>query len=849
MEEEAMKKVLLVMVFALLPVLAFGQMIFNFDSAPADTNFWNWKSNHGGQHYEVNTNASIEHGWVKFSYVTDPKQEGAGSMLYEYSAHNKESWGGYSKIEHFNPDTNAVWDWTKYDSIGFWYNIKTKQSLPGRAHLRFELYEVSDAANGNATYSASQTEFYYSFEYILDNDPGWTWFKLPLLDGRNEDLMDEWNGGAFNRTGWAGISGNDKLNTNKIKGFGFEISISGAGEGDFSTGAFYLDDLSLIHLAKKPIVFFNGREAASFMAGPWTWGQSSCIYDEGAGVVAKTNAIKSTQGNEWNNGWSGMGWNLSPAVDMSTIWDSDSLSFYCKTDEGVGPIRFQFEDGTAKVGSVFTPISDGQWHRYALKLSEFVPEDGTSGFKTEAVSVLGIMAEGSAIAGKQVWFSNVWTGTPVIDVVAPNAPAGVSAVPQDGYNLVIWEDVPGEEGEVYNVYASTKPITDVTAPGVFLIAAKVAEGTQTFAHYIYTPLVDKTKDYYYAVICKDASSNESPAGLSGAISNVAKGIATISLNPPANFVADGDMSEWIASGIKPFTLKPSTSNIAYGDFSSDDDLTVNAYIAIDDNALYLGMDVVDDVYMYADGGNWYEDDAIELYIGLYNQTAVHTVFKRGAEPDYSFYFITSGLMWGNGSGGDFALYPNSTPTNYAFVPFGAADYACEVKIPLDSLVTHGGVNDTRFHPVNGMRIPIEIMFHDSDVANARAGVLSFSTNNRDNAWTSPQYWAFTWIGDQEEMVGVETKDVTTVESYTLSQNYPNPFNPTTTISYTLPKAEKVTIEVFNMIGQKVATLVNANQTAGIHTVDFDGANLTSGVYFYRLQAGTFSSMRKMVLMK
>jgi hypothetical protein len=848
-EEEAMKKVLLFMVLSLVPVLAFGQVIFNFDSAPADTNFWNWKSNHGGQHYEVNTSAAPEKGYVRLSYVTDQVQEGAGAMRYEYSAHNTESWGGYAKIEHFNLDTNAVYDYSKYDSIGFWYNNLSKQTLPGRAHVRFELYEVSDAANGNATYSAGQCEFYYSFEYILDDEPGWKQFKLPLLDGRNEDLMDEWNGGAFNRTGWAGISGNDILNPDKIKGWGFEISISGAGEGDNSSGVILLDDLRLIHLGKKAIVFFNGREAANFMAGPWTWGQSACGYEEGAGVVAKTNAIKWTQGNEWGNGWSGMGWNLSPAVDMSTVWDSDSLSFYYKTDEGVGPIRFQLEDGAAKVGSVFTPIADNQWHRYAFKLSEMAPQDGTSGFKTNAVTVLGVMAEASAVAGKVVYLSNIWTGTPVIDVVAPNAPTGIAAIAQDGYNLVIWEDVPGEEGEVYNVYASTKPFTSITDPGVMLIASKVAEGTQTFAHYIYSALTDKNKDYYYAVMCKDASSNESPAGIAGPFTNVAKGIPTIALNPPANFVADGDMTEWVNSGIMPFVLKPSTSNIAYGQFSSDDDLTVTVWLAVDDNNLYMAADAIDDVYSYAEGGNWYEDDGIELYIGLYNQGAVHTVFKRGAEPDYSFYFITTGLMWGNGSGGDFALYPNATPSNYTFVDFGAADYACEVKIPLDSLVTHGSVGDTRFHPVNGMRIPIEIMFHDSDAANVRAGVLSFSTNNADNAWQSPANWAFTWVGDQEEVTGVESKDVTSVETYSLSQNYPNPFNPTTTISYTLPKAGKVSIDIFNMIGQKVATLVNANQTAGIHTVAFDGANLTSGVYFYRLQAGNYTTMRKMVLMK
>lgn len=847
-----MKKALLFLVFALMPVLAFGQMIFNFDSAPADTNFWNFKANHGGQHYEVNTSASVEHGWIHFSYVGDPLVEGLGAMKFDYSAHNTESWGGYAKIEHFNPDTMGVWDWSKYDSVSFWVYNSVKQSIPGRAHLRYELYEVSDAATGNNTYSAGACEFYYSFHYFLDNEPGWKKIQMPLLDGRNEDLMDEWNGGAFNRTGWAGVTGNDILNTDKIKGFGLEISISGAGEGDWSEGSFYIDHMTLTGLAKKAIVFFNGREAANFLGGAWSWGQSSVAIAEGEGVLPKTNAVKWTQGDEWSNGWSGMGWSATAPIDMSSIWDSDSISFMYKVDPGTKPIRCQIEAGAAKVGAVWTPIDDGQWHRQALKLSEMAYQDGTSGFDAAAVTVLGFMAEGNAQVGKVIYLSNIWTGTPVIDVVAPEAPTGIAVVPADGYNLLIWQDVAGEEGEVYDVYASENPITDILAPGVTKVGNKIAENTQTFMHYIYYPLVDHEKSFYYAVVCKDAASNEGTFGTGGPFSNMAKGIPTISLTPPANFVADGDISEWANSGIMPFVLKPSVSHTAWGAFTSDDDITATVWMAVDNDALYFAADVIDDVYNYDPSGDWYQDDTIELYIGLYNQTVVHNGFKRGAEPDYSFYFLTNrGLMWGNGSGGDFALYPNPTATNFAFLDFGPADYACEVKIPLDSLVTHGSAGDTRFVPVNGMRIPIDFMFHDSDaIVNTRDGVISWSNINNDNSYVSPANWGFTWIGDRETVeTGVDGRDVITVEEYSLAQNFPNPFNPTTTISYTMAKAGKVTVEVYNMIGQKVATLVDGNMAAGLHKVDFNAASLTSGVYFYRLQAGTFSTMRKMVLMK
>jgi hypothetical protein len=83
----------------------------------------------------------------------------------------------------------------------------------------------------------------------------------------------------------------------------------------------------------------------------------------------------------------------------------------------------------------------------------------------------------------------------------------------------------------------------------------------------------------------------------------------------------------------------------------------------------------------------------------------------------------------------------------------------------------------------------------------------------------------------------------------LSQNYPNPFNPSTTIKYSLPHQSNVTLKVFDVLGSKVTTLVNKVQSQGNYEVEFDGAELTSGIYFYRLQSGDFVETRKMLFMK
>ncbi|HTY37078.1 MAG TPA: T9SS type A sorting domain-containing protein, partial [Bacteroidota bacterium] len=86
-------------------------------------------------------------------------------------------------------------------------------------------------------------------------------------------------------------------------------------------------------------------------------------------------------------------------------------------------------------------------------------------------------------------------------------------------------------------------------------------------------------------------------------------------------------------------------------------------------------------------------------------------------------------------------------------------------------------------------------------------------------------------------------------SFSLQQNYPNPFNPTTTIQFQLPTESIVTLKVYNLLGQEIRTLVNGDLHAGVHIVSFDASNLSSGIYVYRLQAGEFSQVRRMMLIK
>ncbi|MBL0061654.1 MAG: T9SS type A sorting domain-containing protein [bacterium] len=107
-------------------------------------------------------------------------------------------------------------------------------------------------------------------------------------------------------------------------------------------------------------------------------------------------------------------------------------------------------------------------------------------------------------------------------------------------------------------------------------------------------------------------------------------------------------------------------------------------------------------------------------------------------------------------------------------------------------------------------------------------------------------------GEREELATASATPTTSSNlplEFALNPAYPNPFNPTTSISYSLPEAAQVLLQVFDVNGREVATLVNGTMNAGTHSVTFDAANLSSGIYFTRMNAGSFSASQKLVLMK
>jgi Secretion system C-terminal sorting domain len=126
-----------------------------------------------------------------------------------------------------------------------------------------------------------------------------------------------------------------------------------------------------------------------------------------------------------------------------------------------------------------------------------------------------------------------------------------------------------------------------------------------------------------------------------------------------------------------------------------------------------------------------------------------------------------------------------------------------------------------------------------------------------NYWYNPYFGNTTPLPGASNIGALGVYTVTSVNNgsvnepigFKLEQNYPNPFNPTTTIQYVLPREGQVTLKVYNILGQLMQTLVNEVETAGTHNVQFNGSNLASGVYIYKLESGSMNSVSRMLMLK
>ncbi|UCF64432.1 MAG: serine hydrolase [bacterium] len=190
--------------------------------------------------------------------------------------------------------------------------------------------------------------------------------------------------------------------------------------------------------------------------------------------------------------------------------------------------------------------------------------------------------------------------------------------------------------------------------------------------------------------------------------------------------------------------------------------------------------------------------------------------------------------------------PSHNPNNFTLKLFLRNDGANATAIDITAKVstTDTNVTNIRFNNQSfGNLAPGQIKSTANYLVETQnnPGTIDFNIDISSEGW---EFWS-----DSLVYTGISVEDTNIPKQYRLSQNYPNPFNPVTKIEFSIPKSEFVTLKVYNILGEEVATLVSERIAAGSYKYDWDASLLASGVYLYRIQAGEFQQIKKMVLIK
>ncbi len=185
--------------------------------------------------------------------------------------------------------------------------------------------------------------------------------------------------------------------------------------------------------------------------------------------------------------------------------------------------------------------------------------------------------------------------------------------------------------------------------------------------------------------------------------------------------------------------------------------------------------------------------------------------------------LDGGINWQISNDSDFDSFYD--------VSFANANIGACVGVGEDIIKTTNGAADWKWQTSGTTESLLSVSFFDENhgIAVGRNGVIVITSNG-----------GVTAVDDEEDGIPL---------SFSLKQNYPNPFNPSTIIEYSVPQATNIKLEIFNTLGQKVATLLNEQISAGTHSVNFEANGLSSGIYLYKLTSENFSQSKKMILMK
>lgn len=327
----------------------------------------------------------------------------------------------------------------------------------------------------------------------------------------------------------------------------------------------------------------------------------------------------------------------------------------------------------------------------------------------------------------------------------------------------------------------------------------------------------------------------------------------------------------------PYTAN--NDNNSWGMHDDEYDLSANFWCAWDETYFYWFEEVWDE-YVTCVNATTYNNDCLEMKIdpdpllgtpasgsGIFaiNISALDTL-----DTDGPLTGIDNMYNPGNDDITGHGIFTRGVDYEKTLTDLG---YNIEGRLPWEYIIVTASARGPVINVV-GEVFGLAIMNHENDGNGAdptREGSIEWASHMRDAVWNDTSLLGTVTflegnklkLSTENSITGLDTNtvDYTPVNdavnfeptpapaAYELTQNYPNPFNPTTAISFSLPAQSMVNLTVYDILGNQVAELVNEVKSAGVHTVNFDGAALSTGIYFYKLNNGSEILTRKMTLVK
>tara|TARA_R110000868_G_scaffold368227_4_gene631275 strand:- start:11742 stop:14144 length:2403 start_codon:yes stop_codon:yes gene_type:complete len=520
--------------------------------------------------------------------------------------------------------------------------------------------------------------------------------------------------------------------------------------------------------------------------------------------------------------------------------------------------------------------TDGDWTNFAPTV-ELTNTWKTYSLNIDASQNWSQMKIGFEVSAdtSSLWLDNVVVSR--VREITPNAPSFSLSSEDEVVTITV---SPEAGAATYNVYFNDTAIDSLGQPGSALVGTLNAETGLSMTHSTSAPHVTLantfTANYAVTAITANGTASELSANQTveaGMSVNPNQGVELASASVDVVFDAiqaksipdAATIAGFFPAGYVPFVINEETrvrENGAGGD--DDADISAKFWVGTDtfDDYLIIYAEITDDVVVPATqatgGGGAWNFDSWEGGISNYSpasfiQGSTHDAFEGGAEPDYQ-------LRAGLSADGDPFVHMNNSATGFdGPVPNSGTvgeetDYGYRILSYYSTFDFTVSDAEAKFDFPSGNEVkvyPFQIGVNDNDATSRDAQFTYSPKGGQDDWWNTPARWAsIAFVGIDAYVVSNEEENSKELNTFKLDQNYPNPFNPTTNIKFSLANTSDVTLEVFNMLGQKVATLLqNEKMTSGQHSQAFDASSLASGMYVYRLSTPSFVQSRKMMLIK